>query len=221
MATDNFYRTPYLTTISFAAGVLLFLLPFVEIKCSGQTVAKMSGLDMVTGSSPKESNDLGLDRMTNPFDKGNDNPTLKTKTDKEGTTYTIALVVLVLGIGGVIISLLKKGGYNKLEIIVGITGAIALIILMIQVKNDVGDEVKSKSGGVDNFGGMTDISAEFTFWFYVCVLSYLAAAFFSYKQKDLVDNGEIPPVNAPQTPIKNPGDQSDFPAVASGDKDLG
>lgn len=221
MAANNFYRTPHLTTISFAAGVLLFLLPFVEIKCSGQTMQKISGLDLVTGTSLKNNSDMGFDRMTNSFDRGNDTAAMKTKADEEVKAYTIALIALIFGVAGVIISLMKKGGYNKLEIVAGIVGAICLLILMVQVKNDVGDMIKSESGGADDFGGLGGITVDFTFWFYVCLLSYLVAAFFSYKQKDLVDTGQLPSTNAPQTPLNNPGDQSDFPAKATGDRDLG
>jgi hypothetical protein len=36
------------------------------------------------------------------------------------------------------------------------------------------------------------------------------------KQKD-----SLPPKNAPQVPINNPGDQSDFPAGPTGEAELG
>jgi len=221
MATNNFYRTPYLTTISFAAGILLFFLPFVDVKCSGQTVATMSGMNMVTGSSSKNSSDMGFDRMANPFDSGKDSTTIKTKTEKDGKSYMLAVAALALAIGGLIVSVIKKGGYNKLEILLGIAGAISLIALMIQVKSDVGDQIKTQSNSTANFNGIADITVDFTIWFFLCLVSYLAAAFFSYKQKDLVNAEAIPPANAPQLDIKNPGDQSDFPAATSGDKNLG
>lgn len=219
MATNNFYRAPHLTTISFAVGVLLFFLPFMEVKCNGTTLAQMSGTDMVTGAEPKMGADF--EQMAKGLNKKNDGVTTTTKTEKKGKVYVLAIVALALGIIGVIISLMKKGGYNKLEMVVGAIGAIALIALMIHVKSDVNSQMETDKKGSDEFSGMVNISIDFTIWFFLCVLSYLAAAFFSYKQKDLVNEGEIPPVNAPQTVIQNPGDQSDFPAAASGGKDLG
>jgi len=218
-ATNNFYRTPHLTTISFAVGILLFFLPLMEVKCNGTTLAQMSGLNMVTGSSPKMSSDL--DNITKTFDKNTTTDTTTTKTEKEGKVYLLALIALALGAGGLVVSLMKKGGYNKTEILFGIIGAIALIALMIQVKADVGSQMEKETTNNDQFSSMMKVSIDFTIWFFLCVLSYLAAAFFSYKQKDLVAEGELPSVNAPQLDLQNPGDQSQFPAAPTGDKDLG
>jgi hypothetical protein len=215
------YRTPHLTTISFAVGVLLFFLPFMEVKCNGTTLAQMTGTDMVIGSEPKMGSDF--ERMAKGLDKktGDQNTTV-TKSEKKGKTYVLAIVALALGIGGAIVSLVKKGGYNKVEIVCGAIGALALIILMFQVKADVNDQMKSSSGKeTDSFSGMMSLSVDFTIWFFLCVISYLVAAFFSYKQKELVEEGVLPSVKAPQLSVQNPGDQSDFPPAATGEKDLG
>lgn len=219
-ASNNFYRTPHLTTVSFAVGILLFFLPFTEIKCGGTTVAQLSGVNMVTGSSPKMSGDFeNMTKSLNMTDTDEATPT--TKKEKEGKAYALAIIALLLGAGGLAVSLIKKGGYNKMELLFGIIGAVALLALMIQVKADVNSQMKSENREMDNFSNMMKVSVDFTFWFFLCVLSYLAAAFFSYKQKELVVAEEIPPANAPQLDLQNPGDQSEFPAAPSGEKDLG
>ena len=219
-ASNNFYRTPHLTTVSFAVGILLFFLPFTEIKCGGTTVAQLSGVNMVTGSSPKMSGDFeNMTKSLNMTDTDEATPT--TKKEKEGKAYALAIIALLLGAGGLAFSLIKKGGYNKMELLFGIIGAVALLALMIQVKADVNSQMKSENREMDNFSNMMKVSVDFTFWFFLCVLSYLAAAFFSYKQKELVVAEEIPPANAPQLDLQNPGDQSEFPAAPSGEKDLG
>lgn len=218
MAT-NFYATPRLTTISFAAGILLFLLPFAEIRCNGASFAQISGLNMVTGSAPKMSNDL--EGLTQSFGRY-DNSTIKTEKNKgEGKVYAFAVIAVLLGIGGLAVSLLKKKTHDPLELLLGAVGAAALIALMIQVKADVNSQLKSGNENAEDLGGMMKVSIDFTAWFFLCVASYLASAFFSYKQKELVTAGDIPPKDAPQVPINNPGDQSDFPAGPSGEKDLG
>lgn len=221
MATNSFYRTPYLTTASFAAGLLLFLLPFAEIKCSGQKLAEITGLELATGTSAKTTSNNGLDNLTSPMIRDDDNITVKSKTEKDGASYTFAVIALALGVVGLVISLLKKGRYNVLELLLGTLGAISLIVLMIQVKGDASDQIKSQTGNSNGLNLSGDISIDFTVWFYLCVLSYLSAAFFSYKQKQLIVEHEVPPVNAPQIHINNPGDQSDFPPSATGEKDLG
>lgn len=218
MAANNFYRTPHLTTISFAVGILLFFLPFMEIKCNGTTLAQMSGLNMVTGAEPKVGGDL--DKMSKALNDGA-TPTTKTetKTDKKGKVYLLAIAALALGVIGLIVAITKKGVYNKTEMIIGVVGAVALLALMFHVKSDVNKMMQD--GKKDEISTVMNLTAEFTFWFYLCVLSYLSAAFFSYKQKELIGDTDVPPVSAPQLNIQNPGDQSDFPASASGGKDLG
>lgn len=226
MATNSFYRTPHLTTISFAVGVLLFFLPFMEIKCNETTLVEMSGLNMVTGAEPKMGSDF--DQMAKGFDTKNEgtettNEETKTtaKSEKKGKVYIMAIVALALGVIGVAISFMNKGGYSPVKMIAGAVGAVALIILMFQVKGDANTQLAADKKGSDQMAGMMKISVDFTFWFYLCVISYLASAFFSYKQKELVNQAYTPPANAPQINIQNPGDQSDFPAATSGEKDLG
>lgn len=220
--TNNFYRNPQLTTIAYAAGILLFFLPFLEIKCNGSSVAQLSGKDMVFGSSPKVSSDL--ENFGKGF--GNDNSVTTTaKTDTKGKVYVVAIIALVLGITGLVFSLKKPSPNYATTMIIGVAGAIALIVLIIQVKVDVNSEMKAQGTNSnpfnDQLSGMMKVSVDITFWFILCVLSYLAAAFFSYKQKELAALGDIPPASAPQLNIQNPGEQSEFPTAPTGDKDLG
>ena len=53
-----------LTSASFLVGVLLFLLPFVEIKCNGQTFATNTGIGLA----------FGIDYKTTAQTKSLDNP---------------------------------------------------------------------------------------------------------------------------------------------------
>ncbi len=222
-ASNNFYRNPQITTIAYAVGILLFFLPFLEIKCNGSSVAQLSGKDMVFGSSPE----LGKDLESFGKNLGDANNEIKTtaKTESKGKVYVAAIVALALGILGLIFSLRKPRPNYAASMLTGAIGALALIVLIIQVKGDINSEMKTQSGTSDPFSsqlsGMMKVSVDITFWFILCVLSYLLAAFVSYKQKQLVNIGEIPSANAPQTPIQNPGDQSEFPAAPTGDKDLG
>lgn len=223
MANDSFYRTPYLTTVSFAVGILLFLLPFLEVKCNGASVAEISGKDMVIGSDPKMGKDL--ESFGKTIGGGGDVVKAANKPEGKGKVYVAAIVALALGVIGLIISLQKKGvNYSAMQI-AGIVGAIALIVLIFQVKGDINSQMKSAPEKADpfsdQFSGMLKVSVDITAWFVICVLSYLAAAFFSRKQKALTSVGDIPPAAAPQLHIENPGDQSDFPAAPSGGKDLG
>ena len=219
--SNNFYRNPRLTTIAFGAGLLLFFLPFLEIKCNGSSVAQLSGKDMVVGSAPKVSNDLeNLGKGFGDREYANTG----SKTGTKGKVYVVAIIALALGLLGLVASLQKPKPNYTATTIAGIAGAIALIILIIQVKGDINNEMKTQAGSdafSNQFAGMLKVSVGITAWFILCLLSYIAAAFFSYKRKALVGVADVPPANAPQLNIQNPGDQSNFPAAPTGDKDLG
>ena len=218
---NNFYRNPQLATIAYAVGILLFFLPFLEIKCNGTSMVQLSGKDMVFGSAPKISTDL------DNFGKGvgNNSFTAGAKPETGGRVYVVAIMALLLGIAGLIFSLKKPAPNYGAAMIVGVAGAIALIALIIQVKADVNGEMKAQGGAgnpfSDQFSGMLKVSVDITAWFVLCLLSFLAAAFFSYKQKGLMASGNLPPAGAPQLNIQNPGDQSDFPAAPTGGQGLG
>jgi succinate dehydrogenase hydrophobic anchor subunit len=220
--SNDFYRNPRLTSIAYAAGILLFFLPFIEIKCSGTSVAQLSGKDMVFGSAPSLGN--GMDNFGKAFGNS-DSVKTASKTEDKGRVYVTAIIALLLGIGGLFLSLSKTNKNYTAMMIAGIAGAILLIVLIIQVKGDINSEMKTQTGNSDpfndQFSGMMKVSVAITAWFVICVLSYLAAAFFSYKQKGMVAIDAIPPAGAPQLNIQNPGDQSEFPAAPTGDKDLG
>jgi hypothetical protein len=94
--------------------------------------------------------------------------------------------------------------------IIGALAAILLIVLMIQLKSDVNDQVKTN--GSDNaIANEIKVTVNFTAWYYLSICSFLFAAFLSFKQNEMRGKRETPPKNAPQVPIHNPGEQSEFP----------
>jgi hypothetical protein len=59
------------------------------------------------------------------------------------------------------------------------------------------------------------LTVNFTVWYYLCLACFLIAAFFNYNKRKSLALHEVPPKKAPQLPLENPGDQSDFPKSAS------
>jgi hypothetical protein len=219
--TTDFYRRPHLITITYALGVLLFLLPFFNIKCNNISMARLSGVDMATGSQPSMSTELK--DMQNGFPGRNNNAI--SANGGEGKFFITALVALLLGVVGVALSLLNKRPNQRSQMIVGILGAIALIGAWIQVSTYVKNNA-GPPGNIDSdsqFSSMVNVTASPTFWFVLCLLCFLAAAFFSYKKREPITGAvtETPPPAAPQIKIENPGDQSEFPSAPEGERDLG
>ena len=101
-----------------------------------------------------------------------------------------ALIALGLGVIGLLLSFAKARGVLGIGMITGLLAAVALIVLMIDVKRQVKLEMPASSGGEDNnlfkgmnsFGDNMGISVVFTPWFYIAVIAFLAAAFFCYKR---------------------------------------
>jgi len=186
--SPGMFGTKIPSTIAFAIGILLFFLPFSELKCGGQTIANKSGLDYalakdwkVAGGGLMGNNDLGGK---------------STSTDKmpKGNTQILALAAAGLGILGLLLALAgaKAGGGG---IVTGVLSAGALIALMIDEKKNLANAIqnqavdKAKQGadslGFDQIGNsMNDVKPVLSFapCFYIAILAFLAAAFFCYKR---------------------------------------
>jgi len=165
-----------LNSVAFLVATLLFLLPFVNIKCNDQKFASNTGVGLAFGTDYKTTSQLPYDitRRT-------------TVTEKQsGEMYIAALVSLLLGVAGIILSVVRPGA-NKLNTILGILGALALVILMVQIISDVNVNVRKRSDPDD----VSDlkVKAEFTVWYYLSLISFMAASFFSYRRKSITISG--------------------------------
>lgn len=167
-----------LTSVSFLVGVLLFLLPFVEIKCNGQTFATNTGIGLALGIDYKTT--AQTKSLENPF--GNESGKKVVEKEK-GKLYAFALIALILGVIGLILSLTSERP-GKALVFIGSLAAISLIVLMIQIQMDVKD--KPASGGQDTLGNNLKVTAAFTAWYYLSLLSFILAATLSYRRKPIV-----------------------------------
>ncbi len=200
----------YTLSIIYAVGILVFFLPFVEIKCNATPLYEVKGIELVTGFTVKEN------QGTNGFDDLAIRENENSNERQEGNGFAIA--ALAFGIIGLIISFLNFKSQPIASTLTGALAAFCLIGLMIQVKADVG-KWGSKGGSntkPDIFGDMSreiKITADFTPWFYLALISFAAAGFLSYRKR--LQPSDHPPKNAPQLPLENPTDQSEFPKSAS------
>ena len=168
-------------SISFLAGVLLFLLPFVNIKCGDTTIREVRGFELATGFKVE-------DKKTNQNLFGNmgmDQTTTTSKSEKRDPDL-FALAALGLGIIGFIIAFLAKGR-SVIAAFVGLLASVALIALMIEIKGD--SKLNTTPKGNNNMDGLNSnlgsdiIRTEFTPWFYFTIIIFLAAAFFCWQKK--------------------------------------
>ena len=174
-------RTP--STVAFLVAVLLFLLPFVEIKCNNMALASVSGLQLATGFKLKPAgggmlNDLKSDGVE------------ESATGRRGAN-AFAVAALLLGVLGT--GLAFTSSRTTLYIALGAAAASAasLVALFVDLKRKSPGKIPTGSsgnsgGGMDDFGnslgGSLGISIDFTPWFYVSVAAFIAAAYFCYRR---------------------------------------
>jgi hypothetical protein len=188
------------SSVAFAVGVLLFLMPFVDIKCNNMSLQQVSGLELATGFKMKNSSSDNpfLDDVKNEtIDQGITKAT--TKTDKKDPNL-YAMIALGLGVLGLLLSFTNAKAAIGGAMVTGIASAGALIGMMLDIKkkaktdlnipeldgktgdNDIGEKIDNIGEKVNEVTDKIDITIDFTPWFYIAVIAFLAAAFFAYRR---------------------------------------
>jgi len=157
------FGTKIPSVVGFTIGILLFFLPFAEIKCNGNAWAKNSGFGIAIGKE--------WTSIQQPF--GNrSNETTKTDGNQKNDPNPYAIVGLVLGVAGLALSFSNARAAIGGALISGIMSSAALIGLLFDFNKKVRDAKPAQH----------IITIEFTPWFYIAIISFLAAAFFCYKR---------------------------------------
>jgi hypothetical protein len=184
------FGTKIPSTVTFAVAILLFLLPFVEVKCGGNTLVNKSGLDIAI------HNDWNA---ASSFYNKEELQKKNHSDEKEGNSQIFAIAALGLGVIGLLLSLAKAKSAWTGATISGVLSAAALIGLMIDMKKWFNDsmakDVTDKAGDEAGKSGMREMgdylnnvkpALNFTPWFYIAVIAFLVAAFFCYRRMSIV-----------------------------------
>lgn len=200
-SAPGMFGTSVPSSVSFVVAVLLFFMPFLDIKCNGMKLQSVSGFQLATGVTIKNSgSDVPLLDDVKP--DGVDKAITKTatKTDKKNPNL-YAMVALGLGVIGLGLCFVKNKMAAGVGMVTGVLGAGALIGLMLDIKKQVktdmlgnlGDKTKDVTNGevpnldtgINKIGNQLSdmsITVDFTPWFYLAVIAFLAGAFFCYKR---------------------------------------
>ncbi len=177
--SDAFFRKKYITTWAFALGLLLFLLPFSQVKCGSATLAENSGLGIAMGWQWK----IAM--------LGSSNELLKTiKKDKPGNQNQLrerpnvfAIVAILAGLIGLVMSVMAYNNGSLVTMSAGALGVIMLIALLIQFKWVLQSSLTDKGDKEMNMSSI--ITVQFTIWYFLSVFLFAAAAFISFKKYKL------------------------------------
>lgn len=176
--TLPFFRQKHPVTISFTLGILLFFLPFAEIKCASVTLASNTGLGIAIGT---EWNVALADTTKNLLGEMSDKEKIDKSLGDIGPNI-FAIVSIISGLAGLAFYLTKNRHKNLISMCAGIIAAIMLIAVMIafniSISNALNDDSRTETV---NAGVRKIIGIKFTFWYYISVISFILAAFLSYK----------------------------------------
>ena len=164
------------SSIAFLLAILLFLLPFAEIRCNGTAVASNTGLGIATGTEWKEvvtKSIFGNEFQNNPS-------TNESKVQKQDPNI-FAIAALALGVIGVLIAFLTPKGGGKFNLFVGALAAISLIAMLIDLRSKAKSDNSLKSSDLD-FNGGAVVTVDGTGWFYFTIILFILGGVFSYLQ---------------------------------------
>jgi len=197
-ASPGLFGSKIPSSVAFVVAILLFFMPFIDIKCNNMSLQQVSGFQLATGFKMKNSssdnsylNDIKSDKVDNEITKAT------TKTDKkEPNLY--AMIALGLGVLGLGLSFTNAKASLGAAMVTGVASAGALIGMMLDLKkkaklempdvsdktpdNDVGNTIDKIGDKMSDLTDKMNISIDFTPWFYIAVIAFLAAAFFCYKR---------------------------------------
>ena len=203
---SSFFQKKYTTPVAYLVGLLLFFLPFVQVKCNNVPFAENTGLGLAFGTDYKVTSQPDL------LETGFKAPEVTSSTEN-GKLYISALIALILGVGGLVISL----STIRLRFLIGMVSSLAvafcLAILMIQISSDV----KTGAGEIDADEPITDavkVTVEYTFWYYLSIASFIIASFFAYKQK--IENAKSISKRAVVSDKENKMEEAQHARITSG-----
>jgi amino acid transporter len=163
------------STIAFAVALLLFLLPFAEIKCGGTAFLNKKGIDFALNKEWNTAKSLGNDM----FKDGEKKP-----SKNEGSAPIFILVAIALAVVGIGVSLIRSKGGATLTALTGVAGVASLVGFMIMLKSwfdtemakDAADKAKDATSGF----GDVKLSLDFTVYLYLTIAAFLVAAIFAF-----------------------------------------
>jgi uncharacterized membrane protein (DUF485 family) len=154
----------YLNSGLFAAIILFFFLPFIEIKCNESTLATMSGYDLATAG------DIALDDPT-MAEYMKDNEEFKSMSEKSKHPEPLTIGSLIFALSGLIINLAVRKKREVLTVV--LTSLIAIVLLLFRYIFLT--KWEENMSAADELGGFIKIGAEFSTGFWLAVIGAVVA----------------------------------------------
>lgn len=168
------FGTKIPSSLAFLLAIVLFLLPFAEIRCNGTPIANNTGLGIATGSEWKEVITKSI--FGNEFQSKRSAE--ESKMEQQDPNI-FAIAALALGVIGVLIAFLTPKGGGRFNLVVGVLAAVSLMAMLIDLRSKARSDNSVRSSDL-NFNASAIVTVEGTGWFYFAIILFILGGVFSY-----------------------------------------
>jgi hypothetical protein len=177
------FATKIPSAVTFGVGILLFFMPFVDIRCNSITLQKVTGVELATGFEIKGPG--SDDTVVGDFERMNDKKADADLREGKNDPNMFALIALAMGVLAFIFSLFITKSALTGAVITGALSVAALIGAMFDIKSqaqvDIPEIINSSVESAKSKNDMY-ISVGFTAWFYIATLAFILATWLCYKR---------------------------------------
>ena len=175
-SSTGLFGTKIPASAAFLVAILLFLLPFAEVKCNGTALASNTGIGIAMGSEWKEVASKNL--FGNSF--GDNTQTNDQKAQKQDPNM-FAIAALGLGVIGLLLAFFAPKGGGKVNAMFAILAAVALVAMLIDLKSKAKSDNSLKSSDLGINAGVS-VTVDGTAALYFAIILFLLAALFSWQR---------------------------------------
>ena len=164
------------SAVAFLVGILLFLLPFAEVRCNGTPLANNTGLGIAMGSDWKE---LVTKNMLDVSD-GTDT-TQKREYTKSHDPNIFAIIALALGVIGFLVAVIAVTRKWNINFYIGLVAAASLVAMLIDLRSKAKSDTSLNSSDVGLNVSMK-VTVDGTAAYYIAIIVFIAASILSLQR---------------------------------------
>ncbi|HYV93598.1 MAG TPA: hypothetical protein VE978_17620 [Chitinophagales bacterium] len=193
-----FIYVPRLTAATYCAIIILFFLPFINIKCNHEELDRVKGIELATGCRIGNHSNDSLQQAINAMDSIASSPHLTgTEVNRGNDTNmniernNFATASLLLAIGGLVLSFLMQWRREMLQGIIGLAGMMSLFLMRVQFDNKYSHPNKIPD---ENTNSLIDrnITIEYETGYWLVIICFLLiAAINIYSYMEQMKNGKM------------------------------
>jgi hypothetical protein len=164
------------SAVAFLVAILLFLLPFAEVRCNGTALANNTGLGIAMGSDWKEvmtKNMFGESGEMETKDKG--------EFSKSHDPNVFAIIALALGVIGFLVAVLAVARKSNFNFYIGLLAAASLVAMLVDLRSKAKSDTSLNSSNLDVNVPMK-VTVDGTAGYYIAVILFIVAAILSLQR---------------------------------------